>query len=184
MSASTQNVNHITEKGPVKWLAFSLNVLASVTLFTLMLITCVDVVGRYVFNRPLTGSTELTEMAVGIVVFAVFPLISWRRENVVVDILDGFVPPLLDAIRTVIINIASAIALYFLGQRIMVLGNRSLSYGEVSEYLSIPTGWMINFISVMCWLTAFMLITIGIYRAYKVFKLSQNPSLFNEGASS
>lgn len=179
MSTPTHNINHLTEKGPVKWLALSLNILASVTLFTLMLITCVDVVGRYIFNKPLVGSTELTEMAVGIVVFAVFPMISWRNENVVVDILDSFVGPRLDAARTYLINIVSAIALYFLGQRIIVLGNRSLGYGEVTEYLAIPTGWMINFIGVMCWLTAFLLLTVGSYRTYKVYKLSQNATSIN-----
>ena len=183
MSLLDPNINELTEKGPIKWLALSLNVLASVTLFTLMLITCVDVVGRYIFNKPLVGSTELTEIAVGIIVFAVFPIISWRREHVVVDILDNFISPLFDLIRSFLINIVSAIALYFLGQRIIVLGNRSLGYGEVSEYLAIPTGWMINYIGTMCWLTAILLITVGLYRAYKVFKLAQNPSSIKEGAN-
>lgn len=183
MSISTYNLTELTEKGPVKWLAFSLNLLAAVTLFTLMLITCVDVVGRYVFNKPLVGSTELTEMAVGIVVFAVFPLISWRKEQVVVDILDSFFSPSIDLIRTILINIASTIALYFLGQRIIVLGNRSLGYGEVTEYLAIPTGWMINFIGVMCWVSGFLLITIGTYRAYTEYKLSKNPVNIKEGVN-
>ena len=147
-------------------MAFALNALAAITLFSLMLITCVDVVGRYIFNHPLTGSTELTEMAVGIIVFSAFPIISWRREHIVVDIFDGFFSAKMDFIRTIIINTTSAIALYFLGQRIILLGKRSLGYGEVSEYLAIPTGWMIYFIGAMCWLTAILLVTAGIYHAY------------------
>ncbi len=173
-SSSTDKIIQLTEKGPIKWLAFSLNSLAAFTLFSLMLITCVDVVGRYVFNQPLTGSTELTEIAVGIVVFSVFPIISWQREHIVVDVFDNFISSKLDFIRTVIINIVSAIALFFLGQRIILLGNRSLGYGEVSEYLAIPTGWMMNFIGGICWLTAALLITLGCYRAYKVFQIENN----------
>lgn len=173
---SAGKINALTEKGPVKWLAFSLNLLGAITLMALMLITCVDVVGRYVFNSPLTGSTEMTEIAVGIVVFSVFPLISWRNEHVVVDILDRFVSPKVDFIRTVILNLCAAIALFFIGQRIIVLGNRSLGYGEVTEYLHIPVGWMINFIGVMCWITAVLIVTLGVFRAFKVLQMTTNPS--------
>jgi len=177
---STANTNELR---PVKWLAFSLNTLAALTLFSLMLITCIDVVGRYVFNHPLTGSTELTEIAVGIIVFSAFPIISWRREHIVVDIFDGFFSSKMDFIRTVIIHAISAIALFFLGQRIILLGNRSLGYGEVTEYLAIPTGWMINFIGAMCWLTAFLLLTVGIYHAYHVYKASKNSLVLNSISS-
>ena len=168
----TQNIQALTEKGPIKWLAFFLNGLSAITLFTLMMITCIDVVGRYVFNSPLVGSTELTEMAVGIVVFSAFPIISWRRENIVVDILDNYISVKIEFLRTILINISSAVALFFIGQRIILLGKRSLGYGEVTEYLAIPTGWMINFIGIMCWVTAFLLVTVGIYRAYKVLQIS------------
>ncbi|EXJ12557.1 hypothetical protein [Nitrincola nitratireducens] len=42
---------HYDEKGPIRWLAFLLELIAAVMLMVLMLITCVDVVGRYVFNK-------------------------------------------------------------------------------------------------------------------------------------
>ncbi len=50
--------------------------ISAITLFALMLITCIDVVGRYVFNSPFTGSTELIKMAVGIAIFSILPIIS------------------------------------------------------------------------------------------------------------
>ncbi len=178
----TENIIQRSEKGPVKWLGFFLNSLAAITLFALMLITCIDVIGRYLFNKPLTGSTELTEIAVGIVVFSAFPVISWRREHIVVDIFDGFFSSKMEFVRNIIINSTSAIALFFLGKRIILLGNRSLGYGEVTEYLEIPTGWMINFIGAMCWLSAFSLVTIGIYRAYTVLQSSKGS--FSSNSSS
>ncbi len=134
-----------------------------------MVVTCIDVFGRYVFNAPLTGSVELTEMALGILVFSVFPINAWRNEHIVVDLFDKFTPPIVHLVRTALLNIIAATALYFLGQRIITLGNRSLSYGEVTEYLAIPLGWVINFIGVMCWLTALSLLTLGILYAYNQF---------------
>lgn len=167
-----KQLTRITEKGPIRLLVLFLQAVSAVTLFILMMITCVDVVGRYVFNNPLTGSTELTEMAVGIVIFAAFPIISWRNNHIVVDMLDRFFSARLHMIRTIIINILISIALVFLGYRINFLGTRSLSYGEVSEYLEIPMGWMMYFIGYACWVSAFMVITLGIYRAYQEYHLS------------
>lgn len=139
-----------------------------------MLITCVDVFGRYLFNSPLTGSTELTEIAVGIVIFSVFPIVSWRDEHVVVDILDHLISPKIHLIRTILINLLVSGALVFIGRRIYVLGARANEYGEVTEYLHIPTGWPIIFFAVMCWLAALSVITLGIYRAITKYRLSEH----------
>ncbi len=141
----------------------------------LMLITCIDVFGRYLFNNPLTGSTELTEIAVGIVIFSVFPIVSWRNDHVVVDILDHFFSRRVHMIRTIVINLLISVALVFLGQRIYVLGQRSLSYGEVTEYLAIPLGWMMIFIAIMCWVTALAVVTLGIVRAIAEFREPTRP---------
>ncbi|MDH3760578.1 MAG: TRAP transporter small permease [Gammaproteobacteria bacterium] len=147
----------------------------AVTLLALMLITCVDVFGRYLFNNPLTGSTELTEIAVGIVIFSVLPVVSWRNDHVVVDILDHFFSRRIHMIRTIVINLLISVALVFLGQRIYVLGQRSLSYGEVTEYLEIPLGWMMIYIAVMCWITALAVVTLGVVRAIFEFREPANP---------
>ena len=160
----------LPEKGPAKWLAFLLNLIASVTLFSLMVVTCVDVIGRYVFNAPLSGSIELTEMGLGILVFSVFPVNAWRNEHIVVDMLDKYTPPIVHLVRTMLLNVIAAIALYFLGQRIITLGNRSLSYGEESEYLAIPLGWTMNFIGAMCWLSAIVLLTLGLLKALERYR--------------
>ncbi len=141
----------------------------------LMLITCIDVFGRYLFNNPLTGSTELTEIAVGIVIFSVLPIVSWRNDHVVVDILDHFFSRRVHMIRTIVINLLISVALVFLGQRIYVLGQRSLSYGEVTEYLAIPLGWMMIFIAIMCWVTALAVVTLGIVRAIAEFREPTHP---------
>lgn len=155
----------ITEKGPIRWLVLFLHAVAAFTLLALMAITCIDVFGRYLFNNPLTGSTELTEIAVGIVIFSVFPIVSWRNDHVVVDILDAYIPPRVHLVRTIVVNLMISVALVYLGQRIFVLAQRSLGYGEVTEYLGIPLGWMMTFIAVMCWTSAAAVITLGIYRA-------------------
>jgi TRAP-type C4-dicarboxylate transport system permease small subunit len=148
---------------------------AALTMLALMLVTCVDVFGRYLFNNPLTGSTELTEIAVGIVIFSVLPIVSWRNDHIVVDILDHFFSRRIHLIRTILINGLISIALVFLGERIYVLGQRSLSYGDVTEYLAIPLGWMMIYMAVMCGITALAVITLGVYRAIAEYREPPHP---------
>lgn len=157
----------VREWGPAAGLARLLNGISAVMLFILMCLTCVDVFGRYLFNSPLTGSTELTEIALAIIVFACMPVITWRDEHIVVDMLDGLFSPVARRIRSVFIHLLSAACLAFLGQRIWVLGDRSLGYGEVSEYLEIPTGYITLFIAIMCWFTAATVASYGVVRSLR-----------------
>lgn len=157
----------VREWGPAAGLARILNGISAVMLFILMCLTCVDVFGRYLFNSPLTGSTELTEIALAIIVFACMPVITWRDEHIVVDMLDSLFGPTARRIRSAAIQLLIAGCLFFLGQRVWILGNRSLSYGEVSEYLEVPTGYVTLFIAIMCWFTAATVATYGVVRAFR-----------------
>ena len=168
---STPNSTVVVEEtGPVRGLAFFLNLIAGILLMGLMAITFVDVLGRYIFNKPLTGSAELTQVTLCLTIFAVLPVIAWRNEQVVVDIFDSYFSPRLDLIRTLFFHLLGAIALGFLGQRLWLLGERSLSHHEITEFLHIPVGWPIQFIAGMCWFTALTLITIGVRYAFKRYK--------------
>jgi len=53
MSFSAWLSTHYEEKGLVKWIAFFLEVIAAITLLILMLLTCTDVLGRYLFDNSL-----------------------------------------------------------------------------------------------------------------------------------
>ncbi len=55
-------------------------------LFATMLLTVVDVIGRYAFASPVTGGYEITELAMGILVFGALPLVTERREHLCVEL--------------------------------------------------------------------------------------------------
>ena len=46
-----------------------LGYVAGILLFCLMTLTCIDVIGRYFFNTPVTGGFELTEMMLAALIF-------------------------------------------------------------------------------------------------------------------
>lgn|SRR5690554_1077967 len=155
---------HYDEKGPAKWLAFFLELVSSAVLFMLMALTCVDVVGRYLFNSPLHGGTELTEIGLAVMVFAAMPVVTWRGGHIVVDLLDRFLGPVLVKILSLLAAAAISGSLYFLAWRILELGERSIKRGVVTEFLGMPSGYVVIYIAIMSWATALGMITYGVYR--------------------
>ena len=60
----------------------SLGIAASALLLAMMLLTFVDVVARYLFNRPIRGAFEVTELLLLVLIFAGLPLVSHADEHV------------------------------------------------------------------------------------------------------
>ncbi|AQS51768.1 hypothetical protein PAEH1_09710 [Paenalcaligenes hominis] len=61
--------------------------LAEVTLFLMMCLTMLDVVGRYFLNFPVLGSVELTELLMVGVIFSGIALSSASRGHITVDLI-------------------------------------------------------------------------------------------------
>jgi len=155
---------HYVEKGPIVWLAFFLELIAALTLFLLMVLTCADVFGRYFFNNAIDGATEMTEMGIAILVFAQLPIVTWRGAHVVVDILDKSLGNRLIKFLGLVAAFFISTSLYFLAVRIYALAARSMRRGEVSEYLELPTAYIVEYIAIMSWVCAATMISYGVYR--------------------
>jgi TRAP-type C4-dicarboxylate transport system permease small subunit len=66
-----------------RWLCY----VGAFALFLMMVLTTVDVIGRYFFRSPIPGGTEITE---AMMVVIAFPALAWcaaKRKHVQVDIL-------------------------------------------------------------------------------------------------
>lgn len=84
--------------------------LGGAALMILMFYTVLDVVLRYGFNRPFSGSLEFTEFAMTVIVFLSLAYCGWTGGHVAVDILERplehpslrFVPAILTLISAVL----------------------------------------------------------------------------------
>ncbi len=61
-------------------------------LCSMMGLTVVDVVGRYVFNSPILGAFEITSFLVSILVFSFLGYAQFQKSHVTVDILVNTFP--------------------------------------------------------------------------------------------
>ena len=130
------------------WLKFG-DGASALVLFALMAMTCIDVVGRYFFNSPLDGATELTQLMMGLIVFAILPTVCYREEHVSVDLLDLWMPNSWINVRQAILNLLMAVMMLFVAWRVWISANFMADYGDATEFLAIPYAPITYFIAVM-----------------------------------
>ncbi len=123
--------------------------IGAVVLFALMLMTCADVFGRYLFNSPLDGGTELTEFALAIIIFSALPVVTLTGGHVVVELLDLNLSVRLKRVAVRVLDFVWACVLAGIGYGIWKLGARAIRRSEVSEYLHIQVGYILYF-AVFC----------------------------------
>jgi len=65
----------------------TLGYLGAFSLFVMMCLTAADVMGRYIFNSPITGAFELTEYLVLILIFSFLANAQAHKMHVTVDLI-------------------------------------------------------------------------------------------------
>jgi TRAP-type C4-dicarboxylate transport system permease small subunit len=139
-----------------------LGVAASALLFCLMLLTFADVVARYLFNRPIRGAFEITELMLLVLIFAGLPLVSHADEHVTMDFIDRMLPGRGTAILVRAMHGLCAAVMFFLTWQISIKAGRISSYGDTTDVLRIPVGPFVYFMVAMITLT-------GVVHVYKMF---------------
>src|ERR671924_357554 len=128
-----------------------LGIAASAILFVMMCLTFVDVVARYVFNRPIRGGFEVTELLLLVLIFAGLPLVSHGDEHVTMDFIDRMLPArAVDALVRVVHALVAAM-FFFLTWQMLIKAARISAYGDTTDVLRIVIGPFVYFMAgVIC----------------------------------
>ena len=124
--------------------------LAAAALFAIMALTFFDVGGRKIFSNSITGSLELTELLMVVVIFAALPLVSLRGEHVVFDSLDHFLPDSVRKTQRAFMQGLCATVLLALGYLMWQTGGQYLDTGDTTAQLKILKAPFIYGMAVMC----------------------------------
>ena len=116
----------------------ALGAASAIVLFAMMMITAVDVVGRYVFGRPLAGGFELTEMLLAALIYCGLPLVSKRREHIVIDTFDWLMSVRMKRAFDVFADVVCWLALSGIGYLIFRRAARVAEYGDTTSVLKLP----------------------------------------------
>ena len=137
-----------------------LGVTSAVVLFLMMAITAVDVTGRYLLNMPLPGGFELTELLLAALIYCGLPLVSWRREHIVIDTFDGFFSPRLKRALDVIAEVICAATLAGVGYLIFRRAARVAEYGDTTNVLKLPLAPIVYLMGAMIVVAALIHISL------------------------
>jgi len=139
-----------------------LGIASSVILFTLMLITFADVVSRYLFNWPLRGAFETTELMLLTLIFAGLPLVSHGDEHVTMDFIDRALSARGRDLLQRAVHVLCAAVMFFLTWQIWLKAGKISGYGDTTDVMRIPVGPFVYFMSVMIGVT-------GMVHVLKIF---------------
>jgi TRAP-type transport system small permease protein len=139
-----------------------LGVLAALVLFGLMTITCIDVVARYFFNRPVQGAFEITEMLLAGLIFCGLPLVTLRGEHVTVDLFDAITPDRLARVQQVVVSLICAIATAYLAWRLWTRADVMHAAGETTAQLKFKLAYLTYAMSALMALTALAMLALAL----------------------
>ncbi len=63
---------------------------SGIILLFVMVYTVADVAMRYVFNRPFSGSVEVTEFSMSLIIFLALPYTAWVGAHISVDLFEKY----------------------------------------------------------------------------------------------
>ncbi len=130
-----------------------LGVAASAVLFAMMVLTFVDVVARYVFNRPVRGAFEVTELMLLVLIFAGLPLVSYADEHATMDFIDRLLGPRGQRAVRAIVHVLCAAMLFLLTWLVWRKADRIWGYRDATDVLRIVYGPFVYFMAVTIGLT-------------------------------
>ncbi|MET0671147.1 MAG: TRAP transporter small permease [Xanthobacteraceae bacterium] len=138
----------------------TLGALAALVLFAMMMLTCVDVIGRYFFSRPIFGGFELTEMMLAAMIFLGLPLVTLRNEHITVDVLDSVTPDWLFRLQHIAACVIGMVSTGYLAWRLWIRADTLYMGGETTAQLKIKLGYLAYSMSILMALTAVALFVV------------------------
>ncbi|HKS17686.1 MAG TPA: TRAP transporter small permease [Bradyrhizobium sp.] len=130
------------------WLDWTLGLTIAITLFLMMWITFVDVVGRYVFNSPLQGAYEITELSLAVLVFGGLPLVTERQEHVATPLFDHFLRGLALQLKSLAVDLTGLVACSVLAWRLWIQAGTTASLHTQTQVLHIDTAPFVYFMAI------------------------------------
>jgi len=131
---------------------------AAAVLFLVMAMTFCDVMGRYLFNAPLPGTYEITQVGLGMLIFAALPLVTERAEHVAIDLVDTVLPPVWRRPLNAAIGFAGAVVMFGVAAAVWLQGIKVAADGLRTEMLHLPLAPVVYFMAVCCALSGAVLV--------------------------
>jgi len=137
------------------WLNAGLYTIAALVLSAMMLLTVLDVIGTKL-GRPISGTFEIIEMLVALVVFASFPIATGNNAHLTVPLLTDRLQGGSKRVHRVAVQLVNGLAVWIIATRLWQKGDRFTLNGDMTGYLEIPLAPLAYAMGGLAWLALAM----------------------------
>lgn len=124
---------------------FLLGLACLLVLAAMIGLTCVDVVARYLFNSPVNGAYELTQLLLASLIFLALPLTTAAGEHIEVELLDGLKSKAFKYLGAVCAGVATVVVFAIVALELSEHAEKLHRREQVTDSLEIPLyliGWL------------------------------------------
>ncbi|MFT0545500.1 TRAP transporter small permease [Allopusillimonas ginsengisoli] len=132
----------------------ALKTIAVLGLCGMSLLTVVDAAGRYLLNRPVSGTVELIELLMITVIFSSIPLMTRVHGHITVDSFSHFMSPAVLRAQDRLAAVIAAVVSGFLTWVTLQKARSTADYGDITPLLHIPLAPFVYFMAVLLALDA------------------------------
>ena len=104
----------------------------------MMMLVVLDVAGRYLFNAPISGSFEITEFLLALLVFAALPIVTRDDRHISVSVMENMLSEGKQFVQRFFVLGFGAFGLALIAWRLWVGGNELAAGRQVTGYLELP----------------------------------------------
>jgi TRAP-type C4-dicarboxylate transport system permease small subunit len=131
-------------------------IMAGMLLVFIMVLTCIDVAGRYLFLAPVQGASEIIALSMGLLIFLALPIVSARGLHISVTLIDQIMPARWGSVHYLLVQLFSVVVLSFLTWRILKVGIYLGEVNETTTFLGIPKAPVIYGLAAFAGLSAIL----------------------------
>jgi TRAP-type C4-dicarboxylate transport system permease small subunit len=131
-------------------------------LLAMMALTFVDVGGRYLFNAPIPGAFEITQLLLAVMVFTALPIVTGREQHVSISLVEQTLTGAVKKVQCVLVCLIGAVCVGYLSLMLWRQGERLARYGDYTAYLKLPLAPYAFLMAVLCGVSGAILLWLAL----------------------
>ena len=128
--------------------------IVSLALFAMMMITFIDVIGRYLFNSPIFGAAEIIQFLLAGTVFSGMVLVSHEDKHVAVELVAPALRARIPRTHQLIVVMFSTVGLLIIGLELTRITLHALEVGRLTIVLEWPIAIVTGPSALFCYAAA------------------------------
>jgi len=112
--------------------------ITAILLFVMMMLTFVDVIGRYIFTAPIFGAAEMIQFLLAMTIFGGLCLVNARDEHITVELFEPQLDRWIPNVRRIIVQLFSVMVMCIIANQLFQFALDSQRIGTKTVVLEWP----------------------------------------------